>query len=236
MKSGGPVWRQVNLTPRPEVDTNRPKSEDFLTMPAPLMAKMLARGLQYALVAAGLLHGRASGFAPGGTLEAAPWGGMAGACAARRVCLASPRIMMTGTDERRVNRAVYTISYRVGGKRHGEAYFAEYCEVKADGSAVTNKKTGAQPGGPLVPEMSQEQARDLLKAQVITAWLPCCAAASARLPLQCNDVWRLLIMVARCLGFVETSTARILHQRRESQSPGPTHRITIAMIGRTPGN
>ena len=113
-----------------------------------------------ALLAAGLWHGGVSGFASG----------PASAVKFRSFCSAAPR--MAGADDgKHIHRAVYTIRYRVGGKRHGEAYFGEFYEVKADGLAVTNRKTGVLPGGPFVPDLSQEQARERDKSQVTTAWL-----------------------------------------------------------------
>ena len=132
--------------------------------------------LQSALLAIGLLQGRVCGFMLSGRARAAAPRSSAfnvrkarGRASSSSIIGEGPSIIaMNAVDDSRFNRAVYTIKYRSGGARHGEAYFAEFYEVKADGSAVTNKRQGAaapQPG-PFVPELSREEAQEQKRAQV----------------------------------------------------------------------
>jgi hypothetical protein len=120
--------------------------------------------LQSALMAIGLLQGRVCGFRLSGrALAAAPRSSVY-----VRKTRGRASSQMNAVDDSRFNRAVYTIKYRAGGARHGEAYFAEFYEVKGDGSAVTNKRQGAaapQPG-PFVPELSREEVQEQKRAQV----------------------------------------------------------------------
>ena len=121
--------------------------------------------LHSALMAIGLLQGRVCGFMLSGrALAAAPRSSVFNV----RKTRGRGSSQMNAVDDSRFNRAVYTIKYRAGGARHGEAYFAEFYEVKGDGSAVTNKRQGAaapQPG-PFVPELSREEAQEQKRAQV----------------------------------------------------------------------